>query len=245
MLKKTKKGYYVLKEWLGQKSFKHAFSTRKFGSLRAIKSLEENEKIDQFLAAVGLEKDQLVLMEQIHGDKVKEVTKKDKVKVLPGVDGLVSNQRGIVLGVKTNDCLPVLLVDPQGKIIGAVHAGWRGVLNRIVYKSVKQMIALGARRENVLVGIGPHVGPCCYSVSRRRANQFRREFDDLDGMIYKKKGELALDLAIPVVVQLIKAGIRQQNITFGRQCTACNQKDFFSLRGEGEIKGSLLSVISL
>jgi hypothetical protein len=114
MLKKTKKGYWVLRKFAQQRNLIHAFSNRAFGDLRPLPSLEKNLNLDQFLETLGLKKKNLVLMEQVHRDKIKVVGKRDRGKVVPGLDGMLCFQKGIILGIKTADCLPILFFDKNG-----------------------------------------------------------------------------------------------------------------------------------
>jgi len=121
MLKKSKQGYYEFNKLKKFKSLIHGFSTRKFGDMGVKNSLTENRNLDKFLRIFNLEKKNLVMMEQGHGNKVKVVGETNKGKVIPGVDGMVTSVKGVILGVKVADCLPVLFYDPIKKLIGIAH----------------------------------------------------------------------------------------------------------------------------
>lgn len=234
MLKKTKKGYYVLEKFKSQAGLIHGFSTRRFGDL------------DRFLMVLGLKKSNLVLMEQVHGNKIKVVNTNDKGRIIPGIDGMVTKSKGLILGVKTADCLPILFYDPVGKIIGVAHAGWRGILKRICQKVVDVMIRLGSLPQNVIAGSGSYIGSCCYNIGQQRAEKFKKEFGELKGMIRQQKNKLYLDLAVPARAQLIATGISQDNIEFSSSCTSCQNQEFFSFRKNTKKSyGAMFGVISL
>ncbi|PJC28033.1 peptidoglycan editing factor PgeF [Candidatus Shapirobacteria bacterium CG_4_9_14_0_2_um_filter_39_11] len=239
MFKKTQKGYYEFNKFKKFKGLIHGFSSRKFGDMRS------NKKLDNFLHVLNLQKKNLVLMEQVHGDKVKVVDEDEKGKVIPGIDGMVTNTFGIVLGVKTADCLPILFYDPIGKIIGVVHAGWRGILARIAQKVIDLMIKMGSVPSDILIGIGPYIGGCCYSADNQRAGQFLGEFGNLPSMIYSNQKGLYLDLAVPTLNQLVQSGVPKENIFNSQICTSCQNKEFFSYRKDSKkTYGEMLGIIS-
>lgn len=209
------------------------------------KSLDENKNLNKFLSLFGQNKENLIMMEQVHGNRIKLVNDKDKGKVLSGIDGMVCNQPGITLGVKVADCLPILFYDKEKKVIGVAHAGWKGTLKRISQSMVKKMKLLGAKPENILVGIGPYIGSCCYTISNERADKFKKEFGNLKGMVIVNSEGIHLDLKAPTVVQLVKRGVRK-NIDLALACTACQNSEFFSFRrNRGKDFGEILGVIGL
>lgn len=232
MFKKTKK-VYIFEQLQKDSGVIHAFSSK------------EQANQEEFLKALGLNRKDLVLMEQVHGRRVKWIGGKDKGKVIAETDGLATDQPGIVLGVKTADCQPLLFYDPVRKIIAAVHAGWRGVLVRIAQRAVDLLILKGSLPENILVFIGPAIGSCCYSVEPERAKRFLTEFGDLPGMTKKKGKKVFLDIMIPTVNQLVHSGVLKSNIFSAAVCTA-ESDQFFSHRAAGGSQlGSMLAIIGL
>ena len=224
----------------------HGFSTRQFGDLRVKKSLEENDKLESFLKALGLERKNLIMMEQVHGGKVKIVKDKNKGEVIKAVDGLVTDQPGIILGVKVADCLPLLFFDTQKRVIGIAHAGWEGILEMIGQKVIKKMEALDIYPQDILIGVGPHISGCCYEVQKDLINKFVKKFGQLAEMIFEDHGKSFLNLSIPLKAQLIKVGILEKNIELPQVCTYCQNDEFFSYRKDSqETYGEILGVISL
>lgn len=186
------------------------------------------------------------MMEQVHQDKVRIVNDRERGLVVKGVDGLVTNRPKIILGVKTADCLPILFYDPEAKVIGAVHAGWKGILAKIPQKTIDVMIRMGCSPLDIIVGIGPHIGKCCYSINKERAQKFMAEFGNLKGMVGRKKGGFYLDLIVSTKNQLIDSGVRETNIFSDSVCNSCHSDEFFSFRKDtAKTYGKMLSVIGL
>lgn len=238
MFRKAKNGYYEFEEFKKFKGLIHGFSTREFGDCRT--------KTNNFLVALGLEKENLVLAKQVHGNKIKVVKKDDRGKIIPNVDGLLTDQPGEILGVKTADCLPILFFEPEAKIIGVAHAGWRGVLARLPQKMIDQITRMGGLPKNLLVGIGPHICDKCYPVEKTRSQSFLAEFGKLEGMVGTGKKADFLDLAVPVQNQLIHSAVLPENILLSSSCTSCQSKEFFSYRKDSKkTYGEMLSIISL
>jgi len=103
-------------------------STRKFGDCR--------KNPQEFLGTLKLDKKDLVLAQQVHGNKIRVVGDEDKSQVIAGVDGLITCTPGVILGVRTADCLPILFYEPEADIIGVCHAGWKGVLAGLPQKMI-------------------------------------------------------------------------------------------------------------
>jgi YfiH family protein len=213
-------------------------SNRQLGDCR-----KDSEK---FLKSLKLAIKDLVLAEQVHGNKIRVVGIKDKGQTIDGVDGLITKEPGLILGVHTADCLPVLFYDPMAKIIGACHAGWRGILAKLPQKMVDLLILKGAQPENIQVAVGPHICQKCYEIKKDLAKNFRNEFGQLPGMLVNKNGKIYLDLVVPVVFQLINSGILENKIILLKDCTSCKSNQYFSYRKDEKVScGEMLSVISL
>jgi YfiH family protein len=166
----------------------HGFSTRKggaskLGSERALNlgftdwdartSVESNRKV--FLGALGASKMGLVVLRQIHSDVIHLVEKKPATP-LQG-DALISNTPGILLGVQTADCVPILLADTRHRAVAAIHAGWRGTLARIVAKAIGRMqMEFGTRPADIVAAIGPAIHRCSYEVGPEVAQAFAGQF---------------------------------------------------------------------
>jgi purine-nucleoside/S-methyl-5'-thioadenosine phosphorylase / adenosine deaminase len=143
-------------------------------------------------------------------------------------DALLSSTPGLVVGVKTADCIPILLVDERQRIVAAVHAGWRGTASQIALKTVQ---AMNARPADLHAAIGPGIGPCCYEVGPEVAARFGIE------------GRAHIDLADINRRQLLSAGI--ERIYVAGLCTFCNADQFHSFRRDREAAGRMISFIGV
>ncbi len=162
-------------------------------------------------------------------------------------DSLITAARGILLGIMTADCLPVLLIDRQARAVAAVHAGWRGLLARVVPRTMKAMeINYGVAPADLLVLLGPCIGRCCYQVGEELIRKFAAElpfavdhtwYDELSGDYY-------LDLVRLQVLQLQEMGVLPTAVKVADLCTAC-KNFFFSYRREHGIMGRQIAVVGL
>jgi polyphenol oxidase len=107
----------------------------------------------------------LVTLHQIHSAKVVTVVQPFAEEARPHADGLVTDQPGLLLGILTADCVPVLFADPKTKIVGAAHTGWKGALAGVTDNIITAMVALGAQRNHIVAAIGPCIGRASYEVS--------------------------------------------------------------------------------
>lgn len=163
-------------------------------------------------------------------------------------DAIVSDAPGVLAGVKTADCVPLLLADPVTGAYAAIHAGWRGTLARVALKGLEQMRhEYGAKAENVLVAIGPAAGACCYEVGLEVIEAFRTEFPhELNIFKPTRDNHACIDLLCVNRNQLSGAGVKPANIFNAPLCTMCRTDLFFSYRREKNVYGKvgrLMSVI--
>jgi purine-nucleoside/S-methyl-5'-thioadenosine phosphorylase / adenosine deaminase len=257
----------------------HGFSTRPGGvseidgekvlNLGAVEwdkreNVEENKK--RFQAATGASDLEFVSLHQIHSDVVRIFDAKPN-KQCKG-DALATKQVGLLLGVRTADCSPVLVVDPKKRVIAAIHAGWRGTLARIVAKTIGQMqMEFGSEPKDLLAAIGPTIGGCCYEVGTEVAADFAAKFSNASEFFDEMRTgdepnplqwlnmmppghqpppkNVLLDLKKANKLQLLEAGVREGNIFVSELCTSCDVDRLFSYRKEGATSGRLLSVIGI
>ena len=257
----------------------HGFSTRPGGAsdLGGEKVLnlgfaewDSREKVlenrRRFQSALGADDFTLVALQQFHSDVV-HLFDSAPADACRG-DASVTNRVGLLLGVQTADCVPILLVDPRRRAIAAVHAGWRGTLARIAVKTIGQMqMQFGAKPADLLAAVGPAIGGCCYEVGTEIAVEFKSQFsaasdwfdelrtgDEPNPLQWLNRmppghqpaaSNVLLDLKKATRAQLVDAGLRSENIFVSDLCTACRLQLFFSYRKEGAPSGRLLSVIGI
>lgn len=151
---------------------------------------------------------QLVTLHQVHSAKVETATAPWPDDARPLADGLVTDQPGLLLGILTADCVPVLFADFGRGIIGAAHAGWKGALGGVTDNVIAAMTALGARRDHIMAAIGPCIGRASYEVS----DEFARTFENADATNERfftggKAGHHYFDIEAYVIHRLGDAGI--------------------------------------
>lgn len=257
----------------------HGFSTRPGGvsdldgekvmNLGAVEwdkreNVDENKK--RFQAAVGASDLDFVSLHQIHSDVVR-IFDATPGKQCKG-DALATNRKGLLLGVRTADCSPVLVVDPKKRVVAAIHAGWRGTLARIVAKTVGQVqMEFKSDPKDMLAAIGPTIGGCCYEVGTEVAADFSAKFSNAAEFFDELRtgdepnplqwlnmmppghqpppNKVLLDLKKANRLQLLEAGVLEKNIFVSELCTSCDVDRLFSYRKEGAMSGRLLSVIGI
>lgn len=148
---------------------------------------------------------------------------------LAEADGLVTNQPGLLLAVFMADCVPVLLADPAARVVGAVHAGWRGLAAGTVERGVKCFAGLGADLGASVAAVGPAIGPCCYEVGPEVAEAVAGRYPAATAIT--RDGRLAVDTTAAAVQALERAGVGA--VRAARECTAHQPERFFSYRRDG------------
>ena len=161
------------------------------------------------MAMLGLPAKALVTCYQVHGVQVSTISDENSLTGEVHADALVTDQRGIALGVLTADCAPVILVDIGSGVIGAIHAGWRGAFAGVLEAGTKAMITLGARAELIRASIGPCIGPGSYEVGPEFLDRFIERDCDAERCFRpaQRSGYYFFDLATYVETRLTACGI--------------------------------------
>lgn len=253
MIREVKNGVTYYRSTL--LSCPHAFSTRHGGvSTKAHLATmnlgqgrgdeEENlaENYRRFLSAADLPA-RLVSASQIHSDTVLTV---DSVPAeAPSLDGFVTKVKGLTLAVKIADCLPILLEDAEAGVVGAVHAGWRGSVKGITLRALEQMVALGARRENIRAVIGPRIGPCCFEVKDDFVTEYLSYLGDFGKRFLRTCGEkIFCDLPALNRELMLSGGVLPAHFEDSGLCTCCDPETFFSHRALRGVRGTMAAMIS-
>ena len=240
----------------------HGFSTRLGGvSQGAFESLnlglsvgderapvEENYR--RLAALAGAPLAALHRVSQVHGDRVIQVhaAAVPPVAAPPAAgppptegeaDALWTQAPGQWVGVSTADCVPILLVDPEGRRVAAVHSGWRGTEANIVGRAVEALAAQGSVPSRLLAAVGPCIQACCYEVSPELGERFRARFGP--GVVDGAGGQVRLNLSRAVSQSLREAGLGAGQVDVLPDCTACDARRFFSHRRDAGRSGRHLS----
>ncbi|MBI5827881.1 MAG: peptidoglycan editing factor PgeF [Deltaproteobacteria bacterium] len=207
-------------------------------------NIDENRKRASSALDAALE--DLVTVNQVHGDGIHIVTDRTRLRDRPDADAVITKLTEAPVGVLTADCLPVLLFDGANGAVGAVHAGWKGTAKGIVIKTIDAMgRAYGTKARDILCALGPYIGPCCYTVGEDVEAAIRSSFGDTEGFMERSGNGYRLDIGLLNMRQLISADVLKQNIDFEPSCTSCNNRLFFSYRKDGGRTGRQLSFIML
>ena len=169
---------------------------------------------------------------QVHGASVALIGRQDRGRVRPATDVLLTDQPGIPLMQRFADCVPSVLYDPVRRVLGLAHAGRRGTVQGVVLEAVRTMVqAFGSRPSDIIAGLGPSIGPCCYEIGPEVAAQVRAGFREGDRWLLPQAGgAIHLDLWAANRQQLEAAGVGQVEVA--GLCTACHTEEFFSHRAE-------------
>lgn len=283
-------------EWLGVAGWEklpwlwHGFSTRRGGVSRAYCTEDAPGELNlgytadddrqavmrnrELLAeaVTGNAATPLVAVKQFHGNRVHMATAADAQRERPWkADGVITDEPGLLIGIQTADCIPVLVADRKRRAVGAFHAGWRGTVKRIVELGVGRMRAeFGSRPEDLTAAIGPGVGACCYAVGDEVLSEFESQFAyarELFHEVYSTDTvrnkypmlfltqrapghspigpELHLDLVEANRRQLLDAGVKPRSVHALGGCTSCETELFFSHRASQGRAGRMLAVIGI
>lgn len=232
---------------------KHGFSTRyggvsknqyssmnlRFNSEDKLKNIEKN--LEKFLSEFNIDKNNVVFSDQIHSDNIQIVSNIDEN--IKCVDGLVTNKKNIGLMTFHADCVPVFFVDCKKGIIGLLHSGWKGSLKGISEKMIEIFLKkYQSNIKDILVGIGPSIGSCCYEVGDELYDQFIKKNKSYK-KFFIKKNKYHLNLKELINYDLLNSGVLEKNIEINNLCTKCNNDLFFSHRATGNKRGTMAAFI--
>ncbi len=203
-----------------------------------------------FCRAFSLHPHQLLTVKQVHGTDLLLIDDEnlDLSHFLSiEADGIITNQRGFMIGVLVADCIPLLLHHPGKKVVAAVHAGWRGAASGIIARAVESMTAhFHCAAEEILAAVGPGIGAHRFEVDRPVREAFRNGSGFWDQIATEVSlGHWQVDLSLSCRLQLEAAGIRTENIDTAAECTCCHQELFFSHRRDDGQTGRQLGFIML
>ena len=172
---------------------------------------------------------------QIHSDIVNIIDENSIGCRIEG-DALITNLKNVPLLVFTADCVPVAIIDKKKKVIGVVHAGWKGTFEEIAKKTVYKMQNIyNSKSEDLVCVIGPSIGECCYHVSEDLYDKFKERFNTTSDILYSiKDNKHYLNLWNINKYSLESIGVKSENITNLNICTNCNSDKFHSYRAHNQ-----------
>ena len=169
-------------------------------------SSDKQQSLPSLCRNIGIKEEDLVSAEQIHGDGITLVSNDHRGQQIPKVDALITREKNLPLSIRTADCAPILIFDPAKEVLALVHAGRKGTGLEIAYKTIQKIKEnFASAPGDLIIKIGPCIGKCCYPMDLREEN--RR--------------------------QLLKSGVKKENIETSPDCTRCGKDKYFSYRGDG------------
>ena len=236
-------------ERLAAAGFAHGFSTRlggvsagPFASLNLARTVGDeahavDENLRRFAASLPADPAFVYAVSQVHGAAVRTVRRVEDPRAVRAdeADALVATEPGVGASVRTADCLPVLMADPETGRVAAVHAGWRGVVRGIVPAAVEAM----APGRGAIAAIGPGIGPCCFEVGADVAAQIAAAAHGVRVVVDGPRPRVNLRAAVRA--QRGAAGLSVVDDV--EACTMCDLERFFSFRRDGQRSGRMLSAV--
>lgn len=237
----------------------HAFSPRSFeledgtmgelnfGSLKDSQTMSFHGRL--FLRSIGIGNNEIYRVRQVHGDRVYEL--RDPLSPFEksadiSADAIVTRLVNKPIAVLTADCVPVVVYDSRLHVAGVVHAGRKGTSQKILSKTLETMQKVyGSRPEDILAGMGPGIGGCCYEVDALCIEPFKKNYTGWARFVKKSpSGKFMLDLFAANTEDARMAGLDPKNISQTGLCTSCEVGRFFSYRREGNT-GRMMTVAML
>lgn len=246
---------------------KHLYSTRRggvstgyfgpmnLGFTRGDDRFAVIENFRRISYVTGIYPGDMVFSDQVHGDRILYVDQQDRgkgiysPKEMRGVDGLITDKSKVCLVTFYADCVPLFFLDPVKKVIGLAHAGWRGTVLEIGRKMVERFCDdFGSQPGDILAGIGPSIGPCCFEVGPDVEGEFAAAFPAWREDIIRpaeNPGKSYVDLWKTNRLILEKAGVYPEHITGTDLCTKCHDEYFHSHRRMGNERGTQAAFLEL
>lgn len=230
----------LLRERAGSR-IRHGFFTRTGGVSQGIYaglnvgigSDDDRDRVIENRARVAawfdLPLERLATVHQVHSPDVVVVDTRSAASERPKADAMVTNVPGIVLGVLSADCGPILFADAEAGVIGAAHAGWKGALHGVLENTIEAMVSLGADRANITAVLGPSIGPKSYEVGPEFVSNFRSVDPSYDAFFSAstRQDHAMFDLPSLTIRRLTDAGVRAENLDLD---TYPDLERFFSYR---------------
>lgn len=216
--------------------------------------LKENidSNFDMLCSSAGFKKEDLVLSDQVHGNRCRIVGESDRGKGIIrksdiiAVDALITNSINTAPCIFTADCVPVFIYDRAKNAAALCHAGWRGIVSGVIGKTIDTMEKnYGSRPEDLIAAVGPSIGPCCFNVGFEVVEEFKNVFSDCKSIIINANGNYRINLWSAAYCQLKFAGLDSGSIISSDLCTSCSSNLFYSYRRDGSSTGRMVSIIQL
>ena len=219
-----------------QKNIVHGILERKEGSVNPFSNPKSGENILNALRKLGFKDyqvDNLIFADQVHGINVYFCPPDRGGYIKLQTDGLISQTPGQILVIKTADCIPLLIYGSKKGRVGAIHAGRESLMKGIIEEAIK----IFSSPSSLIIGIGPHIRKCCYSLNEKKEASLNSVFQEPWGKYLQKRNDkFYFDLTQIAKDKLLKLGVKKENIEDSGICTFCQGEKFYSARKLAEKK---------
>jgi YfiH family protein len=231
-----------VRAWFTLKNEEYGQSGRSIPGLNlGFNTTEKKEIVAQnrlaLLSSLQIDPDRVAYADQVHSNRIQFVTEEG---IYPTTDGLITRMPGLTLGIQVADCAAILMWDTANRVIGALHAGWRGAAGDILPQGIEKMVEQGAVPNQIKLFISPCISQQNFEVGPEVANQFPDQFID-----YENYAKPHVDLKGFLTKQALEAGIAQSHIEVREECTIENHDHFYSYRRESDQSGRMLALIQM
>ncbi len=200
-------------------------------------NINENRRL--VLADLGFSLEQFAFAKQVHEDKIAIVTSANRYD---GYDALITQTKGIILGITIADCVPILIYDAQNQVIAAIHAGWKGTVLQIVAKTIATMAKeYGTLAKDCFAYIGTCIEECDFEVG----DEVAAHFAEAEKVFYESKNKYHVNLKAANKAQLLAAGILENQIEISPFSTVQHLDTYFSHRAEKGQTGRMMVLIGM
>ncbi len=259
-IKKGRVEYLQFRKLLEYKELVHCFTLSKYnfdvGSNDTYKERDSEfiKSYKDLSIELGLDYNKIIRPYQTHTDVVKSVNNQtNEISIFPeelnNVDGLLTNRKDIIFSLGFADCTPLFLYDPIKKVVGNIHSGWKGTLQKIGQKAVKEMIdTYGCKSNDIICCIGPTIRKCHFEVDTDVYELFYEQFKEYIKMydIIKKVNEkYYIDTVALNKLMLQEIGLKKENIIDSKICTVCSQNLLHSYRAKGKLAGRSTAITAI
>lgn len=212
-------------------------------------SRDEIRKILQGMSDYQFKK--IISPRQTHTNNVVVINEDNLDNELQDVDGVITKLKGVALTIATADCQSIILYDKKNEVIGNIHSGWKGTLNKILSNGINLMIKeFSSNVEDIIVCIGPSIMGCCFEVDKDVVDMFTNNFDDIEefiklGEVKDGKQKYYIDTIGINKRELINLGILEENIYLSNVCTKCSSDTYYSYRVQGQDSGRNVTLVCM
>jgi YfiH family protein len=211
------------------------------GKEQNLSTQAKKKTLKRFLRKISSEERHIIVPQQVHGDGCLAIKKGDGLEKKYKVDAILTDCKDSFITVSVADCLPVFLIDPKRKMVGLIHAGWRGTLLGISRGTIrKAQKEFGCNPKDFILLFGPAIQRCCYEISEEIAILF-----DEDCLIRMPGEKPKLDLIYASIKQFLSCGVKKERIFGISDCTCCNEEMFHSFRRDGDKAGRMIAFLGI